>query len=351
MKRSQLVGIGAMVLIAIALVIRALFFLHPQPGDGGTQIRVRFQSVDKLSAGSKVTFAGKPVGTIDKIIIIQDALTERPVGNDEIYPYELILSLDSSVTVYPTDIITAKTSGLMGERFVAIIPKPLPKGYKMVPATLDDVLFAYEPASVEDTFKDISSISKKAEGTFDSILTLINQNHEALSQTALSLQTATQQLNTVLAKVNQSNIIAEMTTAATEAKTLLKGINDGRGTVGQLITSNELYDETVLCLKKTNFLIESMGSYGLFFHTNGDWQRNLHLMEKELKKRPLKSQSTQKVTFEEPEKKLLQQMKEILDKRSLSKEEPLNGDDLQNLKDDVNTLLQQIEKREVKTEK
>ena len=48
MNRRYLAAIGLTVIVALALVIRALLFLHPSPGDAGREIHVRFQNVDKM---------------------------------------------------------------------------------------------------------------------------------------------------------------------------------------------------------------------------------------------------------------------------------------------------------------
>jgi len=45
-----------------------------------------------------------------------------------IYFYQLVLKIDSRVKVYDTDEISIETSGLLGEKSIAITPKPAPKG-------------------------------------------------------------------------------------------------------------------------------------------------------------------------------------------------------------------------------
>ncbi len=278
MKRSHLISIGAMVIVALALVIRGLLFLHPQPGDGGTKIHVRFQNIDKISKGSKVTFAGKPVGEVENILIIQNAFDERPKDAETVYPYELVLSIDSSVRVYETDVITAKTSGLLGERFIAIIPQPA-RGQPLVPVSPGEVLYAYEPPSVEDTFKDISTITKKADSAFGSILNLIENNQNPIQQTTQALEDAAKGLKNIIHTAQESSLVSECASLAVEAKTFIHNINHGNGTISQLINNPRLYNDASRCLQKTDFFIDSLSSYGLFFHTNPSWQRNRVMQE------------------------------------------------------------------------
>ncbi len=283
MKRQHLISIVAMVIIALALIIRALLFLHPHPGDGGTKIHVRFQNIDKITKGTKVTFAGKPVGEVEKILIIQNAFNERPSDSSVIYPYELILAIDSSITVYKTDIITVKTEGLLGEKFIAIIPQP-GRGDLLSPILPGEVLYAYEPTSMDDTFRDISNITKKADSTFDSVFNLIQRNQESVYQTTTALERAAKGLDNILTSANDLLIIPEISQTVKETRALVHSLNNREGTLGSLIKDPRLYNQATQCLEKTDFLIDSLGLYGLFFHTNPTWQRVKMLQEKKQEK-------------------------------------------------------------------
>lgn len=272
MKRSHLISIGITVLCALALIVRGLLFLHPHPGDGGTKIHVRFQNIDKIAKGSKVTFAGKAVGEVEKILVIQDAFDERPKDGSIIYPYELILSIDSSVKIYSTDIITAKTAGLLGERFIAILPQAV-KNEPLVPVTPQDIIFAFEPMSVEDTFKDLSSITKKAEKTFDSLSKCIETNEESIGHTIQNIETATKKVSTLLDSIDTSSIVPEFREVSKEIKVFFQGLNHPEGSFQRFIQDPKLYNETYGCIQKANTLFDSLASYGLFFPTNAAWQR------------------------------------------------------------------------------
>jgi len=157
MKRKYLIAIGAMVVISFFFVSRALIFLNPTPGDAGMTIRVRFRNIDKVSIGTRVTFAGRPVGKVVDITLLPEAFDRKALCSFKpIYPYELALSIDSSVTIYKSDEIVMRTAGLMGEKFIAITPKPAYRESQLVPVTRSDVLFATQPGSLEDTYSEIS---------------------------------------------------------------------------------------------------------------------------------------------------------------------------------------------------
>jgi phospholipid/cholesterol/gamma-HCH transport system substrate-binding protein len=152
--------IGVFVITAIAIIVFMLLFLHPRVGDNAKTLRVRFTDIDKVNIGTRVTFAGHPVGEVVSIREIPTARTERLSVNGDVYVYELELKVDSSVDVFNTDEIMLRTSGLLGERNIEINPRPLTPGEKLKKVE-NEVLYAAQPASVEDTMKQIGELSKK----------------------------------------------------------------------------------------------------------------------------------------------------------------------------------------------
>ena len=116
--------IGIFVLVGLGILVYILLFLHPKIGDDGQVLRVRFTDIDKVSIGTRVLFAGHPVGEVTNIQEIEDARQSQELYKGEVYIYELTLKIDSGVIVYTTDEISAMTSGLLGERQVLITPKP-----------------------------------------------------------------------------------------------------------------------------------------------------------------------------------------------------------------------------------
>lgn len=152
--------IGVFVITAIAIIVFMLLFLHPRVGDNAKTLHVRFTDIDKVNIGTRVTFAGHPVGEVVSIREIPTARTERLSVNGDVYVYELELKVDSGVDVFNTDEIMLRTSGLLGERNIEINPRPLTTGEKLKKVE-NEVLYAAQPASVEDTMKQIGDLSKK----------------------------------------------------------------------------------------------------------------------------------------------------------------------------------------------
>jgi len=237
---SKNIAIGLVVILALVFGVRALVFLHPHAGDGKYVLRVRFQNIDKLSKGTKVTYAGKPVGQVVSIV----ALPESRGGLEKtIYPYELTLALDSALRVYDSDEVAVNTAGLMGERFIAITPRQPTGG--VVAHLLENDALVYAAGSI-----NVEDVAKKAEMAVGSLVELIQNNQSAFTSTMQSLERAASQFEQVMKK-----------------------LAEGQGTVGKLFLDDEAYYKTLNVLQRTNTLLSDIDNYGLLFHLDKSWQR------------------------------------------------------------------------------
>ena len=95
--------IGLFALMAIMTVVGTVLFLQPSIGDGKKTLNVRFANVAGINIGTRVTFAGKPIGEVKEILKVQDARENRTDDASGIYIYQLTLKVDSSVDVYEND--------------------------------------------------------------------------------------------------------------------------------------------------------------------------------------------------------------------------------------------------------
>ncbi len=283
MNRRYLTAIGFTVVVALALVVRALVFLHPTPGDGARKLHVRFQNVDKIAAGSRVTFAGKPVGEVVRVTLLSESFDER--SSRPIYPYEVLLAIDSSVKVYQSDVISVQTAGLMGEHFISITPKSAPDGETLYLVGPTDIVFARASGSAEETLQEITSVAKKADQTMEAMISLINRNQEGIYQTTESIRQASLELQTLLSTLNQGRFgenLVEMSQKSIacldkidRVSSLVTTIAAGKGTFGKLMNDPHLYDSLLQCSVQTNQMIADINTYGVLFHTNRDWQRDM----------------------------------------------------------------------------
>lgn len=296
------VMIGLFVIAACVLIIFILMFLHPSVGDNAKTLKVRFPDIDKVNIGTRVTFAGKPVGEVIEINEVEDARKTRIGYKGDVYIYELVLKVDSGVRVYNTDDISVRTSGLLGEKNIAIDPQAAIPGEKIYRVD-DQVLYATQVGSVEGTLKDFSALTKKIEKALDGVIDMFdNIKKEKLvsyvGETAKNLSEITGALNkpeqwastlTNVSKlsdrVNTSwdtvdKSIHEFHSSSVnlrdltgQGKDLVASIGEGKGTLGHLIAGDDLYLRLASVLSKGETVMDDVNQYGFLFHLNKRWQR------------------------------------------------------------------------------
>lgn len=305
--------IGIFVLAAFCIIIFMILFLHPTSGDKGEILKVRFADIDKINVGTRVTFAGKPVGEVISINELPQAINERISHNGAVYAYELELRVDSSVNVFNTDEIALRTSGLLGEKTVAIIPKAPTPGQALRSIT-NEVIYATESGTVEQTFKEFKEVADKADVALDRITVAMDEilatkliNHIAVTaknaaeistslnkpevwdetldnvnKLSVNLADASETLQTGLTSFADTTLNTKKITDTTNL--LIERINTGEGTIGRIIVKDDLYLKTSALLSKADTVLNDINHYGLMFQTDSGWKRlrarRLNLLQK-----------------------------------------------------------------------
>ncbi len=288
--------IGLFVISACGLIVFILLFLHPTVGDEAKVLHVRFTDIDKVNIGTRVTFAGRPVGEVTEIREIEGARHTHLEHDGEVYIYELTLKVDSGVYVFNTDEITLRTSGLLGEKNVAILPMPPSEPDEKIYPVDREVFYASSVPSVESTFKDISGLSKKFERALDGVIDILDSIKEkeivsnigkaarSLSEITGALDKPEQWENTLANFHTASTNISEAATHAKElmgdgkkivdkVDTIVDRVAKGEGTLGHLLVGDDLYLRLKSILSKGETVMDDINTYGLLFHSNKKWQR------------------------------------------------------------------------------
>lgn len=293
--------IGIFVLVAIALLVWGLLWLSPQIGDEGQVLHVRFTNIDKISPGTRVTFAGQPVGEVHRIKEINDARIDTHDG--KVYIFELTLLLDSHIDVYTTDMISIRTSGLLGERTVDITPMPPQPGQPFERVTSNEILYSATGGSMEETFQQINKLSVRASKVFDQfadamdelegrhfwedlskgvngfakIMDTISEN-DRLQTTMDNIQKFSQKLNEASDKVDQ--MFDDISKAAEgfgdivgSVGKIVSHVEKGEGTLGRLLVRDDFYNHVQSFMHKAEVLMDDINHYGLLFHLDKKWQR------------------------------------------------------------------------------
>ncbi len=309
--------IGLFVTLAVGAMIGLILFLEPQIGDGKKTIEVRFANIAGISVGTRVTFAGRPVGEVVAIRELSEARQEAPDESGRVYLYQLTLKLDSSATVYNTDEIAVRTTGLMGEKSVAILPRIAAKGKPSFPIT-NQILYANSIDPFENTVNQIGKVAHRLDGAVQHIDQWFLDNQARLTGVLESLDGALGQADLILGSVEAEKLvpairegvhllndnlrsvktsleddqllsrIAGLTdnfdkavdTFNTEGAASLRNIHQitrdlstGTGTIGRLINQEDFYLRMNSLMSKGETLMNDMNHYGILFQYNKQWQR------------------------------------------------------------------------------
>ncbi len=302
--------IGLFVAIACGLLVGIILFLEPSVGDGKETLVVRFANINGLTVGTRVMFAGKPVGEVVSIKQIPHAREQPTDELGQVYFYELIIHIDSQVKAYNTDEFTVQTSGLLGEKSIAIIPKAPPKGVTPRLVTEKTPIYAESVDPIESAFNEIGELSDKFEEALDKVITWIDQNGHEMGSAIRSFDDAMAEAATTLKQVNESNLVGDlqiatqnfstamddvhisiddlrerdvfanigttlgnMKNASSSIRSITEGIEDGKGTIGKLFKDEDTYLRVTAILSKVDTLMNDVNHYGVFFNLNKEWQR------------------------------------------------------------------------------
>jgi len=290
--------IGLFVVGAITILVSMILFLDPKVGDGKKSLKVRFANIAGIADGTRVTYAGKPVGEVVAIHEIPHARTEQIDESGRIYCYLLTLKLDSSTSIYDTDEIAIRSTGLMGEKSIAILPKAAPPGKKAKLIT-DEILIANSIDPLENTFNQITKTANRMDTLVSNVNHWFKKNEQPLTYTVDALHQSLTHLDTALVSFDREKILPILHDFLGKATTLtdnlrhtadsfntdgaeaLRNLNHisrdlatGTGTLGRFINQEDFYLRLTSLLNKGETLMNDINHYGLLFQYDKHWQRS-----------------------------------------------------------------------------
>ncbi len=233
MERSNQIGwaqvrAGLFILITLILTAGAILLMGQKTKmfTPTSKIRINMQNVTGLKEGAPVWLAGVDVGVVQKISF------ENPRDNNEVL---VIAEVDSEAhkKIGSDSLITIKTRGLMGEKYVDIMPsatyheKPANQFSGKVVHTIDDV-------------------AQKAGVTFEKLNSIVD-NVQSGKGTLGMLATDTKLYINAVELSNELNILAG-------------NINRGEGTLGKLARSGEPYDKLMQILSRADKTLQDIQS-------------------------------------------------------------------------------------------
>ncbi len=310
--------IGLFVALAITIAISMILFLEPNVGDGKQTFFVRFANVSGISIGTRVTFAGKPVGEITGITVVPDARDQYADEGGKVFLYQLTLKLDSSVKFYTTDEVAIRTTGLMGERSIAILPKNPPKG-KTLELVTNEIIYANSIDPLENSVTQVAKVAARVQTAVEHFDGWFAQNKDHLSSAIQSFDGTLSCMDALLEQIQREKIVPSLNQSLgllsenlesikralndeqlldktatlvdkldqttnflnTEGASTLRYLNQisrdiatGTGTVGRFINSEDFYLRLSSITGKIETLMNDINHYGILFQYDKSWQRS-----------------------------------------------------------------------------
>ncbi|SYX09094.1 virulence factor Mce family protein,mce related protein [Chlamydia poikilotherma] len=111
---------GLFLCVGILGLFSVMLFTPKSRGDGKQEIHVAFTHLSGVSKGMNVCLAGKIIGSVAFVQNIMDRGISGKSG--ELYCYELVLKIDSGVSLYKDDTFAMYSPKIIGESIINIIP-------------------------------------------------------------------------------------------------------------------------------------------------------------------------------------------------------------------------------------
>ena len=292
--------IGAFVLAACGLIAWVLLALKPRIGDHGQSVHALFSDISKVSKGTQVNYAGQPVGEVVEIIPVKDPGNAPADAQGRRYVYEVVMKVDSHVHLYNTDLISLTTSGLLGEKMVAITPQKPPSGTSSVPLDNNHLLLADSNDELDMVVFQVGALAKSMGTTMDTIHQFLVDNRQAFNTALVQFGKAMGQVDKALADLDQGGLYQTLPATVQSLKSITAALDQpkelqslvlhleevsrslaqvsgqlarGEGSLGALIQRPEAYQQLDQLLQGANTTIRNINCFGLLFHSNKRWAR------------------------------------------------------------------------------
>lgn len=204
---NQKIKLGIFVIIGSLFFIIAIYFIGNKKDmfNETIQISAVFKNVNGLQHGNNVRFSGINVGTVKKIIIVNDSLIK----------VDMLIEEDIASHIKKDAMASIGSDGLVGNMIVNIIPGK--KSNEMVKD--GDIILSENKASTDEILKTINSTSENAKLITDNLVKITNQINskkgtigmlindtvmsDDLKQTIYNLKVTTQSTSKSMANLNK----------------------------------------------------------------------------------------------------------------------------------------------------
>lgn len=286
MKNQKAVNfrVGLFVLIAASIFVLVIFFLSGEQSyfEKSYTLETSFKNTAGLIKGASVRLSGVRIGSVTNI-----DFASEPVGQ-KVINVKMQVNREGMERLSPDATATIKTEGLLGDKFIEIIPGEQPP-IAVIPETMHiesqtPVAFDTIIGQSGDLLSNIISISESldkivkgiGEGkNLDNInktIASVKSSSEALQRNMEAIEKGNGILNTMIYgprdragnKIDQ-NTLVKLNNTVSKLDKLLDEINNGDGTIHALVYDKELtgdVDGTIANINTaSNELRETMANF------------------------------------------------------------------------------------------
>jgi phospholipid/cholesterol/gamma-HCH transport system substrate-binding protein len=264
MKNQKAINfrVGLFVLIAIGIFSTIVFFLSGEQSyfEKSYTLKTSFKNTAGLIKGAAVRLSGVRIGAVTDLGFASD-----PVG-DKVINVTMLVNKEGMSRLNPDSKATIKTEGLLGDKFIEILP-----GEEPPLAKLPDILTIQSETPIEfasiigqsgDLLTNIISISESLDKIVKGIgegknLDNINQtiasvkaSSEALQRNMEAIEKGNGILNTMIygpkdksGQQIDENTLIKLNKTVAKLDTLLNQINNGDGAIHALVYDEKLTGE------------------------------------------------------------------------------------------------------------
>ncbi|MCM8799095.1 MAG: MlaD family protein [Candidatus Omnitrophica bacterium] len=218
-KRDFELKVGIFVFIGLIILSLIVFSISDfKTAVAGYYIKVIFNFANGIEVGAPVRLAGVKVGEVKDLRIVYPSASALPY-------VELLAWIDKRFVVYKDSIAYINTLGLLGEKYLEIIPGS-EKSEVLKPA---DILYGKNSVSMAQITETGYKIATQLEASLSSITNIL----------------ADPEFKTTFKETirNVKRLAGELEELSSSLQEIVDKIKRGEGTVGKLVNDERLYNE------------------------------------------------------------------------------------------------------------
>ncbi len=226
LKVGILLLTGIIILFYMSFRIGKYGFFQEQ----GYELFVTFRNASGLDVKTPVQIAGVAVGRIKEIVL-------------DSYKARVTITIKKDVKIPSDSRVAVKSQGVLGDKFIEIIPGP-GKTFFAHGGRISDII---ETPNLDEIFTNISTAAKNFGDTMSEFRGLVGEKEKVNIKNSIeNIQVVSSEFKNLIHENRQNidRIVDNADETLTGLKTIVKNVEDGKGTLGLLVQDDALYRDT-----------------------------------------------------------------------------------------------------------